>query len=301
MSDVERHHQWRRIVDGEVPVVIGPRSAIFAPLPHLGLIILDEEHENSFKQENDPSLSRAGRCDPPSLSGTYPFDLGIGHSISETYQRAQQGRYKLIQLPRRIHNRPLPTVRTIDLRLASHEPNRGAISRELAEAMQQTFQAGGQTMLLLNRRGFATSIQCPHCGFVVACPDCDLPLTHHHDGSKAVCHYCDYTIPTPSMCPQCKFADIKYAGTGTQRLEFEIKRRFPSAQVARMDSDTMKKPGSHERTLHDFRQGKIHILLGTQMIAKGLDFPNVLLVGVINADTALHFPTFVLPKKRFKS
>ncbi|MFO0922670.1 MAG: primosomal protein N' [Pirellulales bacterium] len=300
MSDVERHHQWRRIVDGEVPVVIGPRSAIFAPLPHLGLIILDEEHENSFKQETIPRYHARDVAIHRAFLERIPLILGSATPSLETYQRAQQGRYKLIQLPRRIHNRPLPTVRTIDLRLASHEPNRGAISRELAEAMQQTFQAGGQTMLLLNRRGFATSIQCPHCGFVVACPDCDLPLTHHHDGSKAVCHYCDYTIPTPSMCPQCKFADIKYAGTGTQRLEFEIKRRFPSAQVARMDSDTMKKPGSHERTLHDFRQGKIHILLGTQMIAKGLDFPNVLLVGVINADTALHFPDFRASEKTFQ-
>ncbi len=139
----------------------------------------------------------------------------------------------------------------------------------------------------------------PHCGHVVNCPDCDLALTHHHDGSKAVCHYCDYTIPTPPICPKCQFGDIRYAGLGTQKLEMEVQRRFPSARIGRMDSDTMRKPGSHERILSEFREGRIQILLGTQMIAKGLDFPNVLLVGVINADTALHFPDFRAAERTF--
>jgi len=153
---------------------------------------------------------------------------------------------------------------------------------------------------MLNRRGFATSIQCPACGHVVSCPDCDLPLTHHHEGNKAVCHYCDYTIATPPSCPQCKFSNVRYTGSGTQRLEIEIAKGFPNSPLARMDADSMKKPGSHERTLSDFRQGKTQILLGTQMIAKGLDFPNVLLVGVINADSALHFPDFRASERTFQ-
>lgn len=155
-------------------------------------------------------------------------------------------------------------------------------------------------MLLLNRRGFATTIQCPRCGHVAACPECDLPLTHHRDGSKACCHYCDYTIPTPPVCPECKFDGIRYTGLGTQRLEVEVQHRFPNAIIARMDSDSMRRVGSHERILNEFRDGKIQILLGTQMIAKGHDFPNVLLVGVINADSALHFPDFRAAEKTFQ-
>ena len=168
------------------------------------------------------------------------------------------------------------------------------------KAILETLADKGQVILLLNRRGFATTIQCPSCGHVVACPDCDLPLTHHRDGAKAVCHYCDYQIPTPPVCPSCKFDGIHYGGLGTQRLEVEVQQRFPNATVARMDSDTMRRPGSHERVLGQFRTGELQILLGTQMIAKGLDFPNVLLVGVINADSALHFPDFRASERTFQ-
>ncbi len=203
-------------------------------------------------------------------------------------------------MPRRIHNRPMPIITNVDLRNRQSDPNRGSISTPLYEAIRETLRDDGQIILLLNRRGFATAIQCPACGHVVSCPDCDLPLTHHHEGSKAVCHYCDYTIPTPPVCPKCKFDGIRYTGLGTQKLEMEVKSRFAGVSVARMDSDTMKKPGSHERTLSEFRRGEIRILLGTQMIAKGLDFPNVLLVGVINADTALHFPDFRAAEKTFQ-
>ena len=186
------------------------------------------------------------------------------------------------------------------MRTEKQEPNRGAITRPLNQAIQETLRDDGQVILLLNRRGFATNIQCPQCGHVVTCPDCDLPLTHHRDGSKACCHYCDFQIPTPPGCPKCNFQGVRFTGLGTQRLEIEVAQRYPGTRIARMDSDTMRKPGSHERTLTDFRDGKIRILLGTQMIAKGLDFPNVLLVGVINADTALHFPDFRASEKTFQ-
>ncbi len=300
MSPVERHHQWRQIAAGEVSVVVGPRSAIFAPTPRLGLIILDEEHEQSFKQDTIPRYHARDVALHRSFLEQIPLVLGSATPSLESWKRAQAGQYRLATLPRRIHNRPLPQVTTIDLRQHSDEPRRGALSKQLYAGIVETLKQQGQVILLLNRRGFATAIQCPQCGHVVSCPDCDLALTHHQDGSKAVCHYCDYQIATPPACPKCRFAGIRYSGLGTQRLEVEVKDRFPNVEVARMDSDTMRRPGSHERVLNDFREGRIQILLGTQMIAKGLDFPNVLLVGVINADTALHFPDFRAAERTFQ-
>lgn len=300
MSPVERHFQWRRIVAGEVPVVVGPRSAVFAPLPRLGLIVIDEEHDSSFKQDSQPRYHARDVALHRSYLEQIPLLLGSATPSLESWRRAQSGVYRLASLPRRIHNRPLPDVTTVDMRLQHSEKSRGAISRPLYQAIQQTLGDKGQVILMLNRRGFATTIQCPSCGHVAACPDCDLPLTHHRDGAKAVCHYCDYQIPTPPVCPNCKFDGINYSGLGTQRLEIEVQQRFPQARVARMDSDTMRRPGSHERVLSQFRSGELHILLGTQMIAKGLDFPNVLLVGVINADSALHFPDFRAAERTFQ-
>ena len=300
MSGPERHYQWRRIADGHAQVIIGPRSAIFAPAPFLGLIILDEEHENTFKQETVPRYHARDVAIHRAALERIPLVLGSATPALETFQRARLGKYKMVALPRRILNRPLPEVTTIDLRSTRIDVNKGSLSRPLLQAVKQTLDEGGQTILLLNRRGFATSIQCPSCGFVVSCPDCDLPLTHHRDGSKATCHYCDYTIAAPNVCPKCQFDAIRLAGLGTQKLEMEVQQRFPDAVIARMDSDTMKKPGSHERVLAQFRSGEVQILLGTQMIAKGLDFPNVLLVGVINADTTLHFPDFRASEKTFQ-
>jgi primosomal protein N' (replication factor Y) len=300
MSGPERHYQWRRIADGHAQVVIGPRSAVFAPAPYLGLIILDEEHENSFKQETVPRYHARDVAIHRASLERIPLVLGSATPSLETYHRAQIGQYKKVALPRRILNRPLPEVTTIDLRSARIDVNRGAISTPLVKAIERTLADDGQTILLLNRRGYATSIQCPSCGHVIECPDCDMPLTHHRDGSKATCHYCDYTIAAPNVCPKCGFDAIRLAGLGTQKLEIEVQQRFPDAKIARMDSDTMKKPGSHERVLAEFRTGKVQILLGTQMIAKGLDFPNVLLVGVINADSTLHFPDFRASERTFQ-
>lgn len=300
MSGVERHHQWRKIAAGQTPVVIGPRSAIFAPTPQLGLIVLDEEHENSFKQDTIPRYHARDVALHRAYLEQIPLVLGSATPSLETWQRAKTGAYRLATMPRRIHNRPLPQVTTIDLREQRPEPGRGSLTGQLCMAVEDTLRNDGQVILMLNRRGFATAIQCPQCGHVVSCPDCDLPLTHHRDGGKAACHYCDYQIPTPPVCPECKFEGVRYSGLGTQRLEIEVQKRFPSARVARMDSDTMRKPGSHERVLSEFRDGKVQILLGTQMIAKGLDFPNVLLVGVINADSALHFPDFRAAEKTFQ-
>lgn len=299
MTPSERHYHWQRISSGQVHVVIGPRSAIFAPLPNLGLIVIDEEHDASFKQDTVPRYHARDVARRRAALEGIPLLLGSATPSLESWFAAKNGRATLIPLANRVEDRPMPDVQLLDMRLKDQRSS-GSISKPLLQAMQQTMAEGGQTILLLNRRGFATSIQCPACGHVVGCPDCDMPLTHHRDGSKAVCHYCDYQIPTPPWCPECKFDGIRYGGLGTQRLEVEVKARFPDAQVARMDSDTMRKAGSHERVLSAFKKGEVQVLLGTQMIAKGLDFPNVLLVGVINADSALHFPDFRAAERTFQ-
>jgi primosomal protein N' (replication factor Y) len=300
MSGPERHFQWRRIASGEAQVVVGPRSAIFAPVPHLGLVILDEEHETTFKQETVPRYHARDVALHRTSLEKVPLVLGSATPSLESFHRAKTGAYHLVSLPRRILNRPMPAVRTVDLRSHRIDPERGSISRPLEQAIGQTLASDGQIILLLNRRGFSTSIQCPACGFVLMCPDCDLALTFHREGNKAVCHYCDHTVAAPTHCPRCAFDGIRFSGLGTQRLEMEVQAKFPAARIARMDSDTMRKPGSHEATLSEFRAGRTQILLGTQMIAKGLDFPNVLLVGVIHADSALHFPDFRASEKTFQ-
>jgi primosomal protein N' (replication factor Y) len=300
LSDAERHWQWQRIADGGVQVVVGARSAVFAPTPNLGLVILDEEHEASFKQEIAPRYHARDVALTRARAEDVPLVLGSATPSLETWHRAQTGQYRLIEMPSRVYGRPLPTVGTIDLRADEHSRHsRGAISRQLHAAMHHALTTGGQVILLLNRRGFSTHIQCPACGNVVRCPDCDIALTHHRTEEVALCHYCDYQIPTPSACPQCNFAGIRYSGLGTQRLEAEVRSRFPEHPCLRMDTDTMQGRGSHQRALSAFRDGKVRILLGTQMIAKGLDFPNVTLVGVINADTALHLPDFRAAERTF--
>ncbi len=299
MTPSERHFQWQRIRRGEVQVVVGPRSAVFAPMPRLGLIVMDEEHDASFKQNEQPRYHARKVAHARAMSLGIPLILGSATPSMETWHATSTGHAELIPMNERINQRPMPSVELVDLRIRD-DRTRGAISRPLHLAVQETLNEKGQVILLLNRRGFATTIQCPSCGHVVACPDCDMPLTHHRDGGKACCHYCDYTIATPPWCPACRFDGIRYGGLGTQRLEVEVKARFPDACIARMDSDTMKRPGSHQRVLSAFRSGEVNILLGTQMIAKGLDFPNVLLVGVINADSALHFPDFRAAERTFQ-
>jgi primosomal protein N' (replication factor Y) len=301
LSDVERHWHWQRIAAGEVQVVVGARSAIFAPTPRLGLIVLDEEHEGTFKQETAPryhardvALARA-RLEEVTLV------LGSATPSLESWLRAQRGEFRLVSLPNRIGNRPLPDVATLNLRAEfKARDSRGSISRSLHRAMEAALRDGGQVILLLNRRGYSTHIQCPACGLTVQCPHCDIALTHHRTAELAICHYCDYTQPVPRECPDCHFQGIRYRGLGTQRLEAEVRARFPNYACLRMDTDAMQGPHSHEQALAAFRTGEVQILLGTQMIAKGLDFPRVTLVGVVNADTALHLPDFRAAERTFQ-
>jgi primosomal protein N' (replication factor Y) len=302
LTDAERHWHWQRIADGVVSVVVGARSAIFAPTPHLGLIVLDEEHESSFKQDSAPRYHARDVALVRAKAESVPLVLGSATPSLESWHRAKTGEYILVDMPCRVLDRPLPTVGTIDLRVdkARGAHTRGSIGRQLHSAISKALEAGGQVILLLNRRGFSTHIQCPACGYVVQCPHCDIALTHHRTQEIALCHFCDYQIPSPTVCPKCEFSGIRYSGLGTQRLEAEVRARFPNVTCLRMDTDTMQGRGSHERALAAFRSGKVSILLGTQMIAKGLDFPNVTLVGVINADTALHLPDFRAAERTFQ-
>jgi primosomal protein N' (replication factor Y) (superfamily II helicase) len=301
MSDVERHEHWRRIARGDVEVVVGARSAIFAPTPHLGLIVLDEEHESTFKQETAPRYHARDVALRRAADQKVPLVLASATPSLESWQRAVQGDYRLVQMPRRVLDLPMPAVCTIDLRNEIHSrESRGAISRPLHRAMDEALRRGGQVILLLNRRGHSTHIQCPACGHAVKCPQCDLALTFHRHDSSAVCHYCDYHSDAPKICPECNFPGIRFSGLGTQKLEVEVRARFPNHPCLRMDTDSMRSRGSHEKALASFRDGKARILLGTQMIAKGLDFPNVTLVGVVNADTALHLPDFRAAERTFQ-
>ncbi len=302
LSAGERYDTWRQMLQGNQQIVIGTRSAVFAPLLKLGLIVIDEEHDSSFKQDSLPRYHARDVAARRAETESVPLILGSATPSLESWQHAKTERYQLISLPKRVLDLPLPDVVTIDLRDGFHSRQfRGAISRQLQQAIKQALSKNEQIILLLNRRGFSTHIQCPACGEVVRCPNCELaPLTHHRQGETAVCHYCDFQMPAPPVCPACKFEGIRYSGQGTQRLEAEVRSRFPNAPCLRMDSDTMRQPGSHEESLSRFRHGEVQILVGTQMIAKGLDFPNVTVVGVINADTALHLPDFRAAERTFQ-
>ena len=300
LTAAQRAWHWQQIAAGNVQVVVGARSAIFAPTPNLGLVVLDEEHDGSFKQDKSPRYHARDVADWRASHEGVPLVLGSATPSLESWHRAEQGIYHRLSLSKRVLDLPLPDVATIDMRVDFGGRRRfGPISQKLRQEITQAIENGGQVILLLNRRGFSTRIQCPSCGHVETCPDCSIPLTHHAEGHKAVCHYCDHQTPEPKRCTQCRNPSIRFSGLGTQRLEANVAAMFPGVPLARMDTDTMRKPGSHEKALAKFRSGETKILLGTQMIAKGLDFPNVTLVGVINADTALHLPDFRAAERSF--
>ena len=300
LSDSERHWHWSEIASGRVQVVVGARSAVFAPCPHLGLIIIDEEHETTFKQETVPRYHAREVARERARIENIPLILGSATPTLESWHRVQTGRDQLISLHRRVGQLPLPPVVVVDVRNDPMIRKGASLGRALSNAIRMALDDEGQVILFLNLRGFSPAIWCAACGQSVKCTDCDVTMTWHKDAQRAMCHSCGLETPMPRSCPHCGHPSLRYVGTGTQRLEEEVRARFPGVSCARMDSDAMRKPGSHDEVLSRFREGKIAILLGTQMIAKGLDFPNVTLVGVVDADTMLHQPDLRASERTFQ-
>lgn len=302
LSDGERADAWRALRRGERRVAVGPRSAVFAPLQRLGAIVVDEEHEPSYKQGSAPRYhARDAALERARLEGARVI-LGSATPSLETLDLAARGRVATFVLPERIGARPLPPVEVIDLRSAPRVPEAGAIpwTEPLDAAVRGALDRGEQAILLLNRRGFATFVQCPACGDVRACPHCAIALTVHQTPAALRCHYCGHEAPIPETCRVCGHATQRLRGLGTQQLEHFVGLRFPRARIARMDLDTTSTKWAHHRILERVARGEVDILLGTQMIAKGLDFPNVTVVGVVDADTGLHFPDFRAAERTFQ-
>ncbi|WP_017380811.1 primosomal protein N' [Paenisporosarcina sp. TG-14] len=300
LSTGEKYDEWRKIKRGEVKVVVGARSAVFAPFQNIGLIILDEEHEGTYKQDDSPRYHARDVAIWRSEYHHCPVILGSATPSLESYARAKKGNYSLLTLTKRPRDQALPEVSVIDMREQLKNGNRSMFSLELAESIRRRLDKQEQMVLFLNRRGHSSFVLCRDCGTVVECPNCDISMTYHRHQERIKCHYCGEESQVPNICPECKSDHIRFFGTGTQKVEEEIARLFPTARVLRMDVDTTRKKGSHEHILKLFGDGKADILLGTQMIAKGLDFPNITLVGVLSADTTLHLADFRAAEKTFQ-
>jgi primosomal protein N' (replication factor Y) len=296
----KRIAEWKRISSGAAQIVIGARSAIFAPVKNFGLVVVDEEHETSYKQEDVPrynardvAIKRAG------LSGAVVI-LGSATPSLESFYAAKNGKFTLIELPERIDSRLLPAVDIVDMREEMTRAKKIPIfSEKLREWIEKDIAEKKQAILFLNRRGFSTFINCRKCGYVIKCKRCSVTLTYHFDKKKLVCHHCNFNMEPPEICPECNASYLKYWGLGTEKVESEAHRFFPAAMIERMDTDATRKRGAHDKVLSKFKDGYIDILIGTQMIAKGLDFPKVTLVGVISADTTLNLPDFRSAERTF--
>ena len=311
----ERHDEWRRIQSGEARVVVGARSAVFAPVPDLGLIILDEEHDGSYKQDSSPRYHARDAAQFRAAQTGAVVVLGSATPSLESYYKAQIGDYELMEMPERISARPLPPVSVVDLReemkppptpipkkgeTKPEPPPRSVFGADLAASLACCLDRREQAILFLNRRGFASFLLCRDCGFTFRCPNCDVSLTYHHAGRYLQCHHCDFKRRSPDACPKCEGLRLRPFGLGTEKVEDAVRLQFPSARTLRMDRDTMSRKGAHAETLRAFKRGEADILIGTQMVAKGLDFPNVTLVGVVSADMALNIPDFRAPERTFQ-
>ncbi|HUE96287.1 MAG TPA: primosomal protein N', partial [Longimicrobiaceae bacterium] len=307
LSDGERYDEWRALRSGEKRIAVGARSAIFAPLPDLGAIIVDEEHEGSYKQGEAPRYHAREVAVVRAAAEGAVCVLGSATPALESWANATAGKYRLLVLPERAGGQPLPATRVLDLRVERkrlRDEGRGlqgvVLSNDLTEAVQARLARGEQTILLLNRRGYANFVQCSDCGNVWDCPSCAVSLTYHRRRGHLTCHYCLYQEETPDHCPRCASKDLSFRGIGTEQVEREVEEAFPQARIARMDVDTTSAKWSHHRILDRFGRGEIDILMGTQMIAKGLDFPGVTLVGVINADVGINLPDFRATERTFQ-
>ena len=303
LSAGERHDEWHKIRQGRARIVIGARSAVFAPVEPLGLVIVDEEHEHSYKQEEAPRYNARDLAVVRGQQEGAAVVLGSATPCMESYHNVQRKKYGLLSLTERVDNIQMPIVRVIDMRSAARKDKvAGIFSPQLREAILQRLEKNEQVMLFLNRRGWSSSLQCPECGFVAECPNCSVSLTYHRAAQQLMCHICGHIETAPKKCPETKCGNvaIRFSGLGTEKVEAALEKGFPSARVKRMDSDTLKRKEDYRRILGDFRTGKIDILVGTQMIAKGLHFPNVTLVGIIHADLSLHIPDFRAGERTFQ-
>ncbi|BBH19644.1 primosomal protein N' [Paenibacillus baekrokdamisoli] len=311
LSNGERYDEWRKIRERRASVAVGARSAVFAPFERIGLIIIDEEHESSYKQEETPKYHARDVAIRRARQHGAAVVLGSATPSLESFAAATRGGLSastdaarssaaLLPMPNRVGMRPMPQVHLVDMREELKEGNRSMFSRQLHEALQLRLERGEQSVLLLNRRGYSTFVMCRSCGYTALCPHCDISLTYHQKSRVLRCHYCGHSEQAPTKCPTCESEHIRFFGTGTQRVEEELSKLFPGIRVIRMDVDTTTEKGSHEKWLNLFGERKADVLLGTQMVAKGLDFPYVTLVGVIAADTSLHLPDFRAAEKTFQ-
>lgn len=300
LSKGEKLDEWLRIQRGEAKIVIGARSAIFAPVKRLGLVVIDEEHEATYKQEEYPKYHAREIANWRIEYNKAQLILGSATPSLESYYKAKNKEYHLLELPNRVMNRLLPETSIVDMREELMTGNNSMFSNLLREKIEEKLDKKEQIVLFLNRRGYSTFVMCRSCGYVIKCPHCDISLTYHHTNRVLRCHYCGYAIKEPKTCPECASKHIRYFGTGTQKVEEELIKQFPSIRVIRMDVDTTRKKGSHEKLINLFRKQEGDVLLGTQMIAKGLDFEKVTLVGVIAADTLLKLPDFRAAERTFQ-
>lgn len=300
-TGVERSGQWRRVRDGTSRVVLGTRSSIFAPVENLGLVIVDEEHDNGYKQDEAPRYHGRDVAIVRARAAGAAVVLGSATPSLESRYNVERGKYDLLRLPERVEKRPLPSVRIVDMRQEFAETGRQDLfSRPLDEAIQERLEKGEQVILLLNRRGFSSFVTCRSCGERIECVNCSVTLTHHRRNKKLLCHYCDYSQPIPTACPTCKGEYLYFVGSGSEKVEDHLRERYPKARIARLDRDSVRGRGQYEAILNGFREGAYDILTGTQMVAKGHDMPNVTLAGVVSADIGLGMPDFRAAERTFQ-
>lgn len=298
LSDGEKYDEYLKILRGDAHIVVGTRSAVFAPVKNLGIIIIDEEHSESYKQENNPRYNAIDIAKWRSSYHKIPLVLGSATPTYETFARALKGVYTLVTLVHRVNDAKLPSVKIVDMGIEAKKRNT-ILSDYLKTQIGECLKRKEQIILLLNRRGYGTLVNCDSCGYTFKCPNCDITLTYHKSMNNLRCHYCGYVISKPLKCPECREGDIRDFGLGTEKLELFLRDQFPEARIVRMDADTTSRKGSHEKIIKEFREENYDILLGTQMISKGLDFPKVTLVGVISADASLNIPDFRSGERTF--
>ncbi|MCX5751514.1 MAG: primosomal protein N' [Candidatus Saganbacteria bacterium] len=300
LTEKKRKTEWLRVKNGLARIVLGTRIALFAPLKNIGIIVLDEEYEVTYKQEQSPKYHAREVAGFLAKRANSPLVLGSATPTVETFYKAKQGEYKLQVLPHRIDNRPFPEVKIVDMKEEQKAGNLGVLSRDLRKALVETFKRGEQAILFLNRIGFFTAVICRDCGKPLKCPHCSVALIYYPNSSQLACNHCNYKIKTPVICPNCQSTSIRYVGTGTQRIEQEVAVVYPKVRILRFDRDTTAKKGAHEAIYGTFKEGKADVLIGTQMVTKGLDIANVTLVAAVLADTSLSMPDFRAAEHTFQ-